>query len=77
MSIQQQATVYLFIDGPKVMPITHEILKISGDASKHDAETPKPEKVDKLFKEWNKYNFGKILIALFTWSLGVAALLLA
>ena len=59
------------------MPINKEILKTINYASKHDAKAPESGLVDKLFGEWNKHNFVKILIAAVAWSLGMAALLLA
>jgi len=60
-----------------LMPINNEILKTTNDASKQDAKAPEPERVDKLFSEWNKYNSSRLLIAAAAWSLGTAALLLA
>ena len=59
------------------MPINKDLLKIVGDASKHDEKDPEPGLVDKLLREWSKRNSIKILIAAITWGLGAAALLLA
>jgi hypothetical protein len=58
------------------MPINDDILKTTSDASKPDAKSPDSGLVDKLFKEWKKYNAIRVSIAAVSWGLGMTALLL-
>lgn len=59
------------------MPINNDILKTTSDASEQDAKGPDSGLVDKLFKEWKKYNFIRVSIGAVSWGLGMTALLLA
>jgi len=75
------ATFFSFIGLPYTVavlkPINSEILKTASDASKHDGNGPEQGLVDRLFREWVKYNSIRVSIAAIAWGLGTAALFLA
>lgn len=60
-----------------VIPLNNTILNIAKDVSKSDAKSPDPRQLDKLFKEWRKYNSIRLSITALVWVLGTIVLLLA